>query len=431
MLRLNEAALAVLELLADGAERPLSYLVAAAGGDAFGALRLVNELIAEALIVEAATGAYGITEDGRNALRAGDSGASHTARKVKQTIYLPDELLAEIQSEAIRLDRSLSWMVQQAWRFARGEVMRFPSVNDVLSGAAREDEREEDPLRQDSGPGSLTHAGVSPGPEEPEPVHLAAAVPSAVSPGSRFVARFAAYRASLEREVRSQLETLSPRAAIQMGLRSCTWRPGTRVRVVVSGEHLSCDPVADELTWDGQRGLLDFEVAVAPPAPAGTTVLRLDVEIGGFTVARIRLEVEIGAAIAARRVATATVATTAFASYASTDRARVLDRVAAARISAGLDVFLDCLSIHPGEQWKERLKREIGARELFLLFWSAEARRSDWVSWEWRTALALKDAAQLQLHPLDPVEHAPPPPELGRFHFGDALMAVRASLRSP
>ena len=42
-----------------------------------------------------------------------------------------------------RRQRSLSWIVQQAWRIARGEIMRFPSVNDVLSGVAREDEREE------------------------------------------------------------------------------------------------------------------------------------------------------------------------------------------------------------------------------------------------------------------------------------------------
>ena len=34
--------------------------------------------------------------------------------------------------EANRQDRSLSWIVQQAWRIARNEIMRFPSVNDVV-----------------------------------------------------------------------------------------------------------------------------------------------------------------------------------------------------------------------------------------------------------------------------------------------------------
>jgi uncharacterized small protein (TIGR04563 family) len=52
--------------------------------------------------------------------------------KRKQSLYFPEEMLKEIQDEANRQDRSLSWIVQQAWRIARSEIMRFPSVNDVL-----------------------------------------------------------------------------------------------------------------------------------------------------------------------------------------------------------------------------------------------------------------------------------------------------------
>lgn len=54
--------------------------------------------------------------------------------KRKQSLYFPEEMLKEIQDEAMRQDRSLSWIVQQAWRLARGDVARFPSVNDVISG---------------------------------------------------------------------------------------------------------------------------------------------------------------------------------------------------------------------------------------------------------------------------------------------------------
>ena len=35
-----------------------------------------------------------------------------------------------------RQDRSLSWIVQQAWRIARSEIMRFPSVDDVVGEEA-------------------------------------------------------------------------------------------------------------------------------------------------------------------------------------------------------------------------------------------------------------------------------------------------------
>lgn len=52
--------------------------------------------------------------------------------KRKQSLYFPEDMLKEIQDEATRQDRSLSWIVQQAWRIARTEITRFPSVNDVI-----------------------------------------------------------------------------------------------------------------------------------------------------------------------------------------------------------------------------------------------------------------------------------------------------------
>lgn len=58
--------------------------------------------------------------------------------KRKQSLYFPEEMLKEIQDEANRQDRSLSWIVQQAWRIARTEIMRFPSVNDVLEAGRDE-----------------------------------------------------------------------------------------------------------------------------------------------------------------------------------------------------------------------------------------------------------------------------------------------------
>jgi uncharacterized small protein (TIGR04563 family) len=50
----------------------------------------------------------------------------------KQSLYFPEEMLAEIQREAERQDRSLSWIVQQSWKLARAEMRRIPSVNDVM-----------------------------------------------------------------------------------------------------------------------------------------------------------------------------------------------------------------------------------------------------------------------------------------------------------
>ena len=49
--------------------------------------------------------------------------------KRKQSLYFPQDMLEEIKGESIRQDRSLSWIVQQAWRIAHKEITQIPSAN--------------------------------------------------------------------------------------------------------------------------------------------------------------------------------------------------------------------------------------------------------------------------------------------------------------
>ena len=60
----------------------------------------------------------------------------------KQSLYFPEEMLKEIEHESGRQDRSLSWIVQQAWKIARERIKNFPAVNDV-TGDETVDRREE------------------------------------------------------------------------------------------------------------------------------------------------------------------------------------------------------------------------------------------------------------------------------------------------
>jgi uncharacterized small protein (TIGR04563 family) len=54
----------------------------------------------------------------------------NTSDKRKQSLYFPEEMLKEIAAEATRQDRSLSWIVQKAWKGARKEILSIPSVDD-------------------------------------------------------------------------------------------------------------------------------------------------------------------------------------------------------------------------------------------------------------------------------------------------------------
>lgn len=48
------------------------------------------------------------------------------ADKRKQSLYFDTEMIEEIQAEALRQDRSVSWIVQQAWKIARDKITRLP-----------------------------------------------------------------------------------------------------------------------------------------------------------------------------------------------------------------------------------------------------------------------------------------------------------------
>jgi len=48
--------------------------------------------------------------------------------KKKVTLYFSAAMLEETQREAIRQDRSISWIIQAAWRMSRDEVRKLPSV---------------------------------------------------------------------------------------------------------------------------------------------------------------------------------------------------------------------------------------------------------------------------------------------------------------
>ncbi|MEI6827994.1 MAG: CHAT domain-containing protein [Desulfuromonadales bacterium] len=260
---------------------------------------------------------------------------------------------------------------------------------------------------------------------ELQPVQLGAAAPKQAKPGSEFTARFVAYEKALEQETRDLLTKLSPSAEAVLGIQECRWKTGTTVTVRLSGRGLTIGPSEQSFTWNGGRSLLDFDVTVAGDAAEETIQLKFDVAIEGIIIARLRLELEITATAKKKGQATvvAEPARSAFASYSSKDRLRVLDRVDAIKISAGIDVFQDCLDLNPGEEWKSRLDTEIRQRDLFLLFWSKSASESQWVGWELETAIKEKGEQALQLHPLDPGVKAPP--GLEKLNIGSVAMWVR------
>ena len=54
------------------------------------------------------------------------------ATKQKLTLYFPPDLLEEARIEAQRQERTVSWILQKAWEFARQEIHKLPSANEPM-----------------------------------------------------------------------------------------------------------------------------------------------------------------------------------------------------------------------------------------------------------------------------------------------------------
>jgi hypothetical protein len=112
---------------------------------------------------------------------------------------------------------------------------------------------------------------------------------------------------------------------------------------------------------------------------------------------------------------------TAFASYATGERREVLARLQGIKkILPNVEVFLDVFSLRSGDNWREKLEEHVPTKDVFYLFWSQNAAKSEWVEKEWRLALNKRGLDYIDPVPLESTHLAPPPAELAELHFNDA-----------
>ena len=193
------------------------------------------------------------------------------------------------------------------------------------------------------------------------------------------------------------------------------------------------DPV-QTLVWRGRPESVQFAVRMPGDARGehiGTVVVRRDMWPVGHV--KFKLDVAAGGSRPVPVGNQATRYTRAFLSYASEDRPKVLDRVQMLRLLR-VEYFHDLLALEPGERWERRLYEEIDRSDLFILFWSRQARASKWVRKETRHALAHRAGDELGTPEICPVIVEGPPVvrpwrELSGLHFNDSLLYVKAGHR--
>ena len=262
-------------------------------------------------------------------------------------------------------------------------------------------------------------------------VFFSSIAPARVAPGESFVLDLWAHREELKLSV-----VEAARQARTRDVRVATKGPveidrSTTILVRLSIPDLRILALEDAIQWTGTTGNASFPITVPPDVSAGVHLGSCSIFVGPLLVSRLHFELCIvdDARNATAGLVDATVGETrlrsAFASYAAEDREHVLSRLQGIlKVLPDLDVFLDVLSLRSGDDWQSRIREEIKVRDVFYLFWSLAASRSEWVDFEWRTALAERGRDYIDPVPLEQARFAPPPTELAGLHFGDWTLSL-------
>lgn len=351
--------------------------------------------------------------DGVQELREFAGAYGIAIRSLRFTVHLP--MFAEMRPEAGR---------------SRSRDGAFRMSDDLwYSGLERDDARfADEPL--------CLRGGMDGCGRTVRPVLLGGSAPRQARPGDVVLAQFAAYVAGLESRARQVLEREASPDEVRLGVETeCQWAVGARVSVRCRAAGLVVRTPVQGFVWNGECRAVSFDLEVPEDARPRRTVIVMEAfvhdqadGVDAVQVARLAMTLEIGAeapAPAPPQMVQTAAARTAFASYASQDRPEVLARISSIRRSAGLEVFVDVVSLRMGEEWKPALRQRIMACDRFLLFWSEHARDSPWVTWEWQQALDVKGDDGLELHLLRHVSTEGIPERLLGFHFNDVYLQAR------
>jgi hypothetical protein len=207
-------------------------------------------------------------------------------------------------------------------------------------------------------------------------------------------------------------------------------RRGCTIDVQLHMPGLELDDPVGSLVWNGRAEAVQFGVRVPAGADPGTVLGTVALACDSVPLGRItfRLEVAQDTAPAAPEPQgeTAHRYQFAFISYSSEDRQQVVERVQALS-AVDLDFFQDFWSMRAGTEWVPAIAAALDRCDLFLLFWSGNAKRSVEVRKEVARALARQSSSEHALPDIRPVILEGPPvvepwEELRHLQFNDPLV---------
>jgi hypothetical protein len=261
---------------------------------------------------------------------------------------------------------------------------------------------------------------------------FSASVPLHVRPEDEFVLEIYTYQP----QQRMEMVALGcrPRVNVESSKLAGVRLPGKcTISVHVEFPSLLVQDPGAEIEWFGGIANVQFLLSVPKDAKIGHVHGTASISIDGVPRARMVIPLQIEPCgvcdgqepPAPRKEVQSQPIRSAFASYASEDRASVTIFEQSAAL-LGVETFMDVLKLRPGEDWMERVRQEIRIRDIFCLFWSKHSCESRWVRRELEVALELKACDAIRPFALNDPRDVPLPVELrDRMHFDSVARIVR------
>jgi DNA-binding response OmpR family regulator len=350
-------------------------------------------------------------------------------RKVSALANAPCVIVVSDRLEADAVLSALRWGAAEYVSPPLAEPLR-KAIERLADRASRAVTSAEPPAPRTRGRGpggrfSLRGGGGGLEPAPIDPVQFSVTAPPKAAPRSRIMVDVWAHLASQRDDVAALAREAAAGAAVQTRSRDpIQVARGTLLTVRLDVEDATVDPEQELIAWEGAIAHASFLVATGEQRCARAAAARI--YTNALEIARIRFVLDPAAAPAPSELLPVETQRhrKAFASYAHPDRDQVLARIQGIQKAApSLEIFLDVLSLRSGQDWHAHLWEVIPQHDVFYLFWSANARKSEWVDAEWRCALASRGHDFIDPIPLCPPEEAPPPEELSGKHFNDWVLA--------
>jgi len=257
-------------------------------------------------------------------------------------------------------------------------------------------------------------------------VEFSVFAPAEIALNSKFVVDFWAYLPEQYDRVLATAKKIG--REVHLGQKSAvSITHGEILSVTISIDGLKVlDPV-DTIVWMGSATNASFVVHIPPEVIAGDYYGKASIGYQGITIAKVVFVVPVCASASSTYKDCSIKSDyhrSAFASYASEDRDKVLARVQGMKkIAPDLDVFVDVLSLRSGDKWEKCLEEQVPTKDAFYLFWSLPASQSEWVEKEWKFALSCRGLDYIDPVPLQEPSEVPPPSELQSLHFASAYLS--------